>query len=128
MHAARATVPASVTAWVGGERYQEASELAFHLPDHPPTFVIDVRARPTEYDRWPSFAQRARRGDALVLVLGTFRSPAADPVIAVLAPHFDRVTLREVVALRRGQSVKAWRRVWLLEGWRGDWPAAQLAR
>jgi 4-amino-4-deoxy-L-arabinose transferase-like glycosyltransferase len=128
VRAARAAVPATVTAWVAGERYQEASELAFHLPDRPPTFVIDVRARPTEYDRWPSFAARAHRGDALVLVLGTFRSPSADPVIAALAPHFDRVTLREVVALRRGQSVKAWRRVWLLEGWRGTWPSAALAR
>ena len=128
VQAARATVPARVTTWVGGERYQEASELAFHLPDHPPTFVIDVQARATEYDRWPSFAQRAHPGDALVLVLGTFRSPSADPVIAALAPHFEHVTLREVVALRRGWSVKAWRRVWLLEGWRGSWPAAQLAR
>jgi hypothetical protein len=48
-------------------------------------------------------------------------------VIAALAPHFERVSLREVVALRRGSTVRARRRVWVLDGWRGSWPEAELA-
>jgi len=125
---ARAGAPSGAVAWVAGERYQEASELAFHLADHPATFVIDVHGRPTQYDLWPGFPQRAHAGDRLVLVLGMFSEPDHDPVIAALAPRFDRVTLREVVALRRGTSVRAWRRVWVLDGWHGSWPAARFAR
>ncbi|HXT48981.1 MAG TPA: glycosyltransferase family 39 protein [Gemmatimonadaceae bacterium] len=125
---ARAGAPRGAAAWVAGERYQEASELAFHLADHPTTFVIDVHARRTQYDLWPDFPQRAHAGDRLVLVLGMFSAPDDDPVIAALTSHFDRVTLREVVALRRGASVRTWRRVWVLDGWHDSWPAAQLAR
>lgn len=125
---ARTGAARGVTSWVAGERYQEASELAFHLADHPSTFAIDVHGRPTQYDLWPAFPQRAKAGDRLVLVLGLFTPANDDPVIAALAPDFDRVALREVVALRRGATVRAWRRVWVLDGWRGGWPAAQLGR
>ena len=127
VNAARADAPRGITAWTGGERYQEASELAFHLADHPVTFAIDVHARPNQYDLWPSFASRARIGDRLILVLGLSTRAENDPVIAALAPHFERVYLREVVALRRGSTVRAWRRIWVLDGWRGSWPEAELA-
>jgi 4-amino-4-deoxy-L-arabinose transferase-like glycosyltransferase len=125
--AARSDAPRNVTTWLAGERYQEASELAFHLADHPVTFVIDVHGRPTQYDLWPSFASRARAGDGLVLVLGLYTRAEDDPVIAALRPYFARVSLRDVVPLRRGSIVRASRRIWVLEGWRGDWPRAELA-
>ena len=128
VNAIRSGAPRTITTWIGGERYQEASELAFHLPDHPVTFVIDVNGRPNQYDLWPSFAQRARTGDRLILVLGLYTSPGDDPVIAALAPHFENVVLREVVALRRGPVVRASRRIWVLDGWRGSWPRTGLAR
>jgi hypothetical protein len=63
-----------------------------------------------------------------VLVLGLYTRANEDPVIAALAPHFAHVSLREVVALRRGSIVRASRRIWVLDGWRGDWPQAELAR
>lgn len=125
---ARVDAPGGVTSWVAGERYQEASELAFHLPDHPTTFVIDVNGRPNQYDLWPPFSGRAHVGDRLVLVLGLFTEPADDSVIAALAPHFDRVALREIVELRRGSIVRASRRIWVLDGWRGSWPRTRLVR
>ena len=128
VNAARSEALSTVTTWVGGERYQEASELAFHLPDHPVTFVIDVNGRPNQYDLWPSFPERARRGDALILVLGLYTRPEDDPVIAALSPHFEHVRLREVIALRRGSIVRAFRRIWVLDGWHGDWPYTGLAR
>lgn len=128
VNAARSDAPRTVASWVGGERYQEASELAFHLPDHPVTLVIDVNGRPTQYDLWPSFAQRAHPGDRLILVLGLYTRPESDPVIAALSPSFERVNLREVVALRRGSIVRASRRIWVLDGWRGSWPQTGLAR
>ena len=128
VNAARVEAPRGVTAWAAGERYQEASELAFHLADHPVTFAIDVQGRPNQYDLWPSFASRARIGDRLILVLGLYTRADDDPVIALLAPHFAHVSLREVVALRRGSIVRARRRIWVLDGWRGSWPEAELAR
>lgn len=117
-----ARIGASGATWIAGERYQEASELAYHLPDHPTTFTIDVHARANQYDLWPLFPQRARKGDGLVLVLGLFTSPEDDPVIAALRPHFGKITLREVVPLRRGKVIRAYRRVWVLDDWSGTWP------
>jgi hypothetical protein len=61
-------------------------------------------------------------------VLGLYTLPDNDPVIAALKPHFDTVALRDVVPLRRGTVVRAWRRVWVLDGWHGSWPRAQLTR
>jgi 4-amino-4-deoxy-L-arabinose transferase-like glycosyltransferase len=109
--------------WIAGERYQEASELSYHLADHPVTFTINVGGRPNEYDLWPSFAQRAHAGDRLVLVLKLHSAPESDRVIAALSPHFDRVALRDEVALERGAIVRGTRRIWVLDGWRGSWPA-----
>ena len=126
--ARRVADPRAITTWVAGERYQEASELAFHLADHPITFAIDVHGRPNQYDLWPAFDRRAHPGDRLMLVLGLYTLPENDPVIAVLRPHFAHVALREVVALRRGIAVRASRRIWVLEGWRGSWPRVELAR
>ena len=120
--------PRTTVTWVAGERYQEASELAYHVADHPATFSINVNGRPNEYDLWPSFAQRAHAGDRLVLVLKSDSAPERDRVIVALAPHFDRVTLRDEVALKRGEIVRSTRRIWVLDGWRGSWPRAELAR
>jgi hypothetical protein len=127
-HAPYAPTSTSAAAWIGGERYQEASELAFHLRDHPEAVTVDVHGRPNQYDLWPQFSQRARAGDRLVLVLGLYTLPDDDQVIAALRPDFDSVSLRDVVALRRGAVVRAWRRVWVLDGWRGSWPRTELAR
>ena len=35
--------------YVAANRYQEASELAFHLPDHPDVFSLNVRRRSNQY-------------------------------------------------------------------------------
>ena len=113
-------------AWVAGERYQEASELAFHLADHPTTFAINAHGRPNEYDLWPSFARRARAGDRLVLVLKPHSARGSDRVIAALPPHFEHLALRDEVALERGTIVRGTRRIWVLDGWRGSWPSAEL--
>ena len=126
--AAREDAPRGAASWVAGERYQEASELAFQLPDRPVTFAIDVHARASQYDLWPPFPRYARIGERLVLVLGLFTDPEHDPVIAALRPHFGRVALRDVVALRRGAIIRARRRIWVLDGWRGSWPEAGLVR
>ncbi|HEV7706534.1 MAG TPA: glycosyltransferase family 39 protein [Gemmatimonadaceae bacterium] len=121
--AARVATVRGANSWIAGERYQEASELAFHLADHPGTLAINVNGRPNQYDLWPSFAQRAHVGDRLVLVLKSHAGVERDPVIAALSPHFDRITLLDEVPLERGAIVRGTRSIWVLSGWRGSWPS-----
>jgi len=108
--------------WLGGDRYQEASEIAFHLPLHPPTFSLNIAGRPNQYDLWPGFPDRARRGDDLMLAFEMQSADSVGPVIRRLRPFFDTARMLDVVDLRRGPELRTRRRVWVLEGWHGSWP------
>ena len=109
---------------VAADRYQEASALAFHLPENPETFSLNVSGRANQYDLWPSFAQRARPGDALILVLDDVAG--THPTVDSLAIHFASVDRGPPVSLaRNGDPVKNLR-IWLLSGWRGTWPSSRL--
>lgn len=106
--------------WLAGNRYQEASELAFALPDHPPVLALNVASRANQYDLWPRFPERARPGDDLLLVLEDRAS--ARRVIDVLTPSFASIERRE--------SGAAGYQLWVLRAWRGTWPehAAERGR
>jgi 4-amino-4-deoxy-L-arabinose transferase-like glycosyltransferase len=110
----------AVTTWVGANRYQDAAQLAFHLPDQPTVFLLNLTGWPSQYDFWPGFWDRARPGDALLLVME--ESPETDEALAILRPHFDGLTREAEVALRRGAGVISERQVWVLRGWKGSWP------
>ena len=119
--AARAATAASGAAtWLGGDRYQEAAELAFHVESNPTTFAVNLAGRPNEYDLWPRFPDRARPGDNLLLVLDDSRTPPGP--IEQLAPFFAAVQGGGRVVLRRGRDEITARRVWILFGWNGRWP------
>jgi 4-amino-4-deoxy-L-arabinose transferase-like glycosyltransferase len=122
--AARAATAASgATTWMGGDRYQEAAELAFHVESHPETFAINLAGRANQYDLWPRFPDRARAGDNLLLVLDDSDQPPGP--VEQLAPFFSSVQRGARVMLRRGNSDIAARRLWLLFRWGGRWPAAR---
>ena len=106
--------------WVASDRYEDASELAFHLTDHPPVLSVNLVRRPNQYDLWPGFADLARRGDDLVLVLGV--APDPHPLVETLRAHFDSLRPVGRVSLRRGAGIIRTRQVWLFDGWRGSWP------
>ena len=108
----------------GTDRYQDAAEAAFHLAGHPEVFSLNLGGRRNQYDLWPAFADRARRGDDLVLALDD-PPDRPHPAITRLAPFFTSVERGEVVALRRsaGEPPISTRRIWTLRGWRGGWPA-----
>jgi hypothetical protein len=110
----------SGTAWVAANRYQDASQLAFHLPGNPAVFSLNVVNRPNQYDYWPGFADRARPDDTLVLVLAD--GLESETVTRILRPHFREVRQGAEVELRRGGGLITTRRIWTLEGWRGSWP------
>jgi hypothetical protein len=117
-HASDVTDPraaATHRVWFAGNRYQDASELAFHLPDHPEVFSLNIASRPNEYDIWPSFAERARPGDDLVLVLIPPAPGQPDTVIAALRAHFTAA--HHAATVRASDLV---RDVWVMRGWMGS--------
>lgn len=109
-----------VRTWTGGDRYQEAAELAFHDSLHRPTFAVNMSGRSNQYDLWPRFPALARRGDNLVLALDD--TPDPHPAAVALQGYFDSVEHGDVVELRRGRGVVGRRRLYFLIGWRGGWP------
>lgn len=111
------------TTWLGGDRYQEASELAIQLPSHPTTFSTNLSGRVNQFELWPKYAALAQRGDNLVLVLDD--SPGPNDVIKAVAPYFRAARRGDLITLRRGSGDIATRRVWTLLGWLGGWPAAR---
>lgn len=119
IHAPRQTI-SSYRTWVAADRYQDASELAFHLPDQPPTFSLNLSGRANHYDLWPSFADRAAPGDAMLLVVDAVEG--VHPTAALLSPHFERVEPGDVITLARGGDPVKHMRIWVLERWRGTWP------
>ena len=109
--------------WLATDRYQDAAEAAFHLPDHPAVFSLNLSGRPNQYDFWPGFRDRAAAGDDLVLAVD---DPEDGPHAAVtqLAPFFARAVRGDAVELRRDprDPPVSRRRIWVLEEWTGRWP------
>ncbi|HEX5971349.1 MAG TPA: glycosyltransferase family 39 protein [Gemmatimonadaceae bacterium] len=108
--------------FVGADRYQDVSELAFHLPDHPDAYCVCLTGRHNQYELWPGFADVARPGDALVLLLDERQEGVVHETAALLAPYFASVTRGAPAPLLRGGDTVTVRRVWTLAGYRGGWP------
>ena len=106
--------------WISADRYQDASEIAYHSPTHIQTFALNIGGRPNQYDLWPGFASRAFAGDRLVVAVDETRGP--HDAIVTLSPYFESILRGELVELRRGDAVIAVRRLYTLDGWRGGWP------
>ena len=109
------------TSWIGADRYQDASELAYHLPGHPVVTCTCLRGRRNQYELWPAFAHTAQVGDALVLLLD--EREGVHETSAALAQYFSVVTRGELAPLLRGADTTSVRRIWVLENYRGGWPA-----
>jgi 4-amino-4-deoxy-L-arabinose transferase-like glycosyltransferase len=117
---ARHTLGARV--WFGGERYQDVSELAYHLPDQPEVVCVCLTGRHNQYELWPSFTARAARGDALILALDERPFGVVHENVVRLAPHFTRVQKGALAPLLRGGDTVSVRRLWILEDYIGGWP------
>ncbi len=109
--------------FVGADRYQDVSELAYHLPERPTTFCVCLSGRRNQYELWPSFPATAQVNDNLVLALDeTTTTPAS---VERLAPHFTSTTRGELAPQLRGADTVSVRRIWVLAGYRGGWPPRQ---
>lgn len=109
--------------FVGADRYQDVSELAYHLPGRPVTYCMCLTGRRNQYELWPGFAAGAQLNDNLVLAVDDGLNPPAS--VQLLTPYFSRVTRGELAPQLRGADTVSVRRVWLLAGYRGGWPARQ---
>lgn len=107
--------------WLGGDRYQEASELAFHVRGHPTTFATNLAGRVNQFDLWPGFPLQATTGDNLILVVDDTDEPHG--AVRALQPFFTDVRKGALVTLKRGTGEIGTRRIWELRGYRGGWPS-----
>jgi 4-amino-4-deoxy-L-arabinose transferase-like glycosyltransferase len=121
MHAASAETRRPT--WLAGDRYQEASVLAFYTPSHPRVFATNLSGRPNQYDLWPRFPEVAKPGDNLVIVLDDSDISNPHEAIKALAPYFAEARRGPLAELRRGSGLIGARRIWTLVAWRGGWPA-----
>ena len=112
--------PANEVAYIGAERYQDASEIAFHLADHPRVYAMNLTGRANQYDLWPQFRDEAPLGATLILVLDDDRTEPR--VIRKLSCCFARIDESEGVSLMRGSSLIERKRIWILSGKRDGWP------
>lgn len=117
----RDTLAVGAHSWVAAERYQDASELAFQMPLHPMTFSLNFASRSNQYDLWPGFREVARPGDDLVLAID--ESPDEHPMVRALAPYFRSSSRGRLVSLSSAHGLVTQRRIWVMRGWSGGWPA-----
>ena len=99
------------TRWVAAERYQDASELAFNLPDQPRVFSLNLAGRPNQYDLWASARDHLRPDDAMVVAFDA--TTMGDSLAGVVGGWFARSQRGETVQLRRENGVIGERRIWL---------------
>ena len=113
----------SYRTWVAADRYQETSQLAFHLPDNPEVFALNLSTRPNQYDFWPRFTDRAQPRDGLILVTD---DAERNVTVETLRAHFERAERDSLVILARNGDPVKYLRIWVLDRWRGTWPESQL--
>lgn len=104
----------SNTRWVAAERYQDASELAFHLPDQPTVFSLNLSGRANQYDLWSGAREHLRPDDAMVVAFDA--NAVGDSLAGVVGTWFASSQRGETVQLRREKGVIGERRLWLFRG------------
>ena len=105
------------TVWIAANRYQEASQLAFHVPDRPTVFSLNVGRRSNQYALWPDFEDLATVGDCLVFV--DIDHPGTHRLADRLAESFDSAADVGPRDRLRRDGVNASYRLWAFSGWTG---------
>ena len=97
--------------WVAADRYQDASELAFHIPGQPTVFSLNLGGRRNQYDLWPTLFEQVRPGDSLVAAFDA--DAKGDALAARVSEWFTGTKKGATIALRRGEGEVAHRTIWL---------------
>ena len=119
IEAVRARASSGGDLFVAGERYQDASELAFHLKAHPRVYSLNLMGRANQYDLWTTFQEHAGPGAGMILVLDDEKGEPREIRKLACCFHIDS---GESVALMRGDSFVTRKRLWFLSQWNGEWP------
>jgi 4-amino-4-deoxy-L-arabinose transferase-like glycosyltransferase len=101
----------TVDRWIAADRYQDASELAFHMSGQPTVFSLNLGGRANQYDLWPTAYDKVRPGDGLVAVLDA--DPKGDAIAARVSTWFAATKRGPTIALKRGSGEVAHRTIWL---------------
>jgi 4-amino-4-deoxy-L-arabinose transferase-like glycosyltransferase len=101
----------TVDRWIAADRYQDASELAFHLPGQPTVFALNLGGRRNQYDLWPTAYDRVRPGDALVVAFDA--NAHGDSLASRVSRWFAATREGPTIALTRGAGEVAHRKLWL---------------
>lgn len=101
----------TIDRWVAADRYQDASQLAFHLPDQPTVFSLNLGGRTNHYDLWPNAWQKVRPGDGLVVAFDA--DAKGDSLAAVVGSWFKETRQGALVSLQRNGGEVTTRRLWL---------------
>ena len=103
---------------IASNRYQETSELAFHLPGQPIVFSLNLRSRTNQYALWPTFTEVAAPGDCLLFVAP---DGGGEKIVAEgLAAAFEEVKDLGPIERRRGSDVVGRLRAWAFYAWTGE--------
>lgn len=96
---------------VAADRYQDASELNFHLAGQPFVLSLNLGGRTNQYDLWPAAYEVIRPGDALIAVFDD--TPSGDSLGVRVGGWFRTQQRGASVALARGTGEITRRRLWL---------------
>jgi 4-amino-4-deoxy-L-arabinose transferase-like glycosyltransferase len=113
----------TVDRWAAANRYQDAAQLAFHLPNHPTVFALNLASRPNQYDLWQrstatnATPPRMRQGDGLVAAfeVGT----KGDSLARVVASWFADARPAGTVSLTGAADPRGARQLWMYRIYRG---------
>ena len=98
--------------WIAADRYQDASELAFNLPDHPRVFALNLGGRPNQYDLWTSLYSVSRPTDCALVIVD--EGVGGQRVVQRIGAEHASI-ISDAMMLWRGSLVGR-RAIWLVRG------------
>ncbi|MBY0488466.1 MAG: glycosyltransferase family 39 protein [Gemmatimonadaceae bacterium] len=101
----------TVDQFIAADRYQDASELAFHLTGQPTVFALNLGGRTNQYDVWKNAYQSIHPGDGLIAVFDA--DAKGDSLAAVVGGWFAATKPGARVSLQRNGGEITARRLWL---------------
>lgn len=101
----------TVDQFIAADRYQDASELAFHLSGQPTVFALNLGGRTNQYDVWKNAYQSIHPGDGLIAVFDA--DAKGDSLAAVVGSWFATTKPGARVSLQRNGGEITARRIWL---------------
>ncbi len=109
---AEATARSCSAIWIAADRYQDASELAFNLPDKPRVFALNLGGRANQYDLWPSLYSVSSPTDCALVIVD--EGAAGQSVVQRIGVGSSSI-IGDAVMMWRGSPVGR-RAIWLVRG------------